>query len=214
MSSKVNLLKQKQITELQAQLEIEMAKNAKVSDGTLPISIGKKKTIVKRTASKVIKRAKVIGNIEKPKANRVIKTPKEVKVDDRRKRYVNLITLNYVLRQTYLAALRKIKKKGEKLQRKFEEISQKIEKNINDQQPWFPLKCLCIEFLIIFLLANMIDFFQYDEQHFLLYICELVYYTYHHNDRQPYNHIHHLYPSDMIQYMIYHYLVYIHIPFH
>ena len=42
MSSKVNLLK-KQIAELQAQLEIEMAKNANVSDGTLPIRIGKKK---------------------------------------------------------------------------------------------------------------------------------------------------------------------------
>ena len=42
MSSKVNLLK-KQIAELQAQLEIKMAKNANVSDGTLPIPIGKEK---------------------------------------------------------------------------------------------------------------------------------------------------------------------------
>ena len=43
MSSKVDLLK-KQIVEFQAQLEVEMAKNAKVSDdGTLPICIGKKK---------------------------------------------------------------------------------------------------------------------------------------------------------------------------
>ena len=31
-------------------VEVEMAKNAKVSDGTLPIRIGKKKNIVKRTA--------------------------------------------------------------------------------------------------------------------------------------------------------------------
>ena len=41
MSSKVNLLKKK-IAKIQAQLEVEMAKNS-VSDGTLPISIGKKK---------------------------------------------------------------------------------------------------------------------------------------------------------------------------
>ena len=45
MSSKVNLLK-KQITELQAQLKVKMAKNANFSYGTLPIRIGKKKTIV------------------------------------------------------------------------------------------------------------------------------------------------------------------------
>ena len=42
MSSKVNLLKKK-IAKLQAQLEVEMAKNSKVSDGTLSIPIGKKK---------------------------------------------------------------------------------------------------------------------------------------------------------------------------
>ena len=42
MSSKVNLLKKK-IAELQAQLEVEMAKNDNVSNGTLPILIGKKK---------------------------------------------------------------------------------------------------------------------------------------------------------------------------
>ena len=41
MSSKVNLL-QKQIAELQAQLEVKMAKNANVSDSTLPIHMGKK----------------------------------------------------------------------------------------------------------------------------------------------------------------------------
>ena len=40
-------------------------------------------------ATKVIKRPKVTGNIEEPKANRVIKIAKEVKVDDRRKRYVS-----------------------------------------------------------------------------------------------------------------------------
>ena len=42
MSSKVDLLK-KQIVELQVQLEVEMAKNADLSDGTLPIDIRKKK---------------------------------------------------------------------------------------------------------------------------------------------------------------------------
>ena len=42
MSSKVDLLKT-QIAELQAKLEVEMAKNANVSNGTLPIPIGKKK---------------------------------------------------------------------------------------------------------------------------------------------------------------------------
>ena len=52
-------------------------------------------------ANKVIKRPEVIGNIEESKANRVIKIPKEVKANDRRKRYVNPITLNYVLRSTY-----------------------------------------------------------------------------------------------------------------
>ena len=45
-----------------------------------------------------------------------------------------------MLRPTYLAALRKIKKKDEELQRKFEEVSQKIEKKINDQKLWFPFR--------------------------------------------------------------------------
>ena len=53
MSSKVNLLK-KQVAELQAQLEVEMAKKANVSYGTLPIHMGKKKIIVERSAPKVI----------------------------------------------------------------------------------------------------------------------------------------------------------------
>ena len=44
-----------------------------------------------------------------------------------------------MLRLTYLAALRKIRKKDEKVKRKFEELSQKIEKRINDQRSWFPL---------------------------------------------------------------------------
>ena len=47
MSSKGVLLK-KQIADVQAQLEVEMAKNANVSDGTPPIDIGKKETIVER----------------------------------------------------------------------------------------------------------------------------------------------------------------------
>ena len=42
MSSKVDLLK-KQIAELQAQLEVEMAKNTNISDGTLPTRTLKKK---------------------------------------------------------------------------------------------------------------------------------------------------------------------------
>ena len=41
-----------------------------------------------------------------------------------------------MLRPAYLAALRKIKKKDEKLQQKFEDISRKIEKKII----WFPLR--------------------------------------------------------------------------
>ena len=115
-----------------------MAKNANVSNGTLPIHIGKKKPkvignikgikvnkVIKRPTkvienikgikvNKVIKRpTKVIGNIEEPKANRVIKTPEEVKIDGKRKRYVNPITLSYVLRPAFLAALCKIKKKDE-----------------------------------------------------------------------------------------------------
>ena len=151
MSSKVDLLKKK-IAELQAQLEVEMAKNLKVSDCTLPIPIGKKTTIVKRTAPKAIKkpdviwnineikRPDIIGNVEEPKAYRVIKTPKTVKVDDKRKRYVNPITLNYVLRPTYLAVLCKIEKKDAELQRKFKDVSQNIEKKINNQKSWFPLK--------------------------------------------------------------------------
>ena len=42
ISSKVDLLK-KQIADLNAQLEVEIAKNTNVSHGTLPIRIGKKK---------------------------------------------------------------------------------------------------------------------------------------------------------------------------
>ena len=77
--------------------------------------------------TKVIKRLEVIGNIEEPKANNVIKIPE---VDDKRKRSVNAIMLNYVLIPTYLAALHKIKKKDEEWQQKlktFKETSQKIE---------------------------------------------------------------------------------------
>ena len=89
-----------------------------------PIHIGKKKATVERTAPKVIKRPKVIGNIEEikvtkvikrpeivgsikePKANRVVRIPKVAKVDDKCKRYVNPITLNYVLRPTQLRYVR------------------------------------------------------------------------------------------------------------
>ena len=47
---------------------------------------------------------------------------------DGRKRYVNPITQKLVFRPTYLAALRRLKKKDEELQRKFDEVSQKIER--------------------------------------------------------------------------------------
>ena len=59
---------------------------------------------------------------------------------DERKRYVNPITQKLVLRPTYLAVLRKLKKKDEELQRKFNEVSQKIEKKINDEKSWFLLR--------------------------------------------------------------------------
>ena len=75
MSSKVNLLK-KRIAVLQAQLEVEMAKNSKVSEGTLPI--GKRKTIVKRTSPKVIgkiKRPTLIGKVKEHKVKYVTKKP-------------------------------------------------------------------------------------------------------------------------------------------
>ena len=48
-----------------------------------------------------------------------------------------------MLRPTYLAALRKIKTKDEEWPQKlktFEEVSQNVEKQINDQKPWFPLR--------------------------------------------------------------------------
>ena len=81
---------------------------------------------------KVIKRPKLTG-----KPTRKIKKPTTaIETIDRRDRYLNPITQNLVLRPTYLAALRKIKKKNEELQRKFEEVSQKIEKKII----WFPLR--------------------------------------------------------------------------
>ena len=58
----------------------------------------------KKPMSNRAKKPKVIGNIVKPKA----------KVDNnKRKRYVNPIALNYVLRLSYLAALRRINKKDE-----------------------------------------------------------------------------------------------------
>ena len=92
---------------------------------------------MKRTALKVIKRSEVIGKIKKIKVKKVIKRPKVIGNNDKRKRYVNPITFNYVLRPTYLAASSKIKKKDEELQRKFEKVSQKIEEKINDPKSWF-----------------------------------------------------------------------------
>ena len=63
---------------MQAQLEVEMTKNTSISDGTLPIDIGKRKAIVERTARKVIKRPEVIGNTEEPKSTMVIKRPRVI----------------------------------------------------------------------------------------------------------------------------------------
>ena len=72
----------------------------------------KEKTMVEQTAPKAIKklevignineikRPKIIGNLEEPNANSVIKIPKVAKVDDKHKRYLNPITLNFVLRPT------------------------------------------------------------------------------------------------------------------
>ena len=45
-----------------------------------------------------------------------------------------------MLSPTYLDALCKIKKKDEELHQKFEEVSLRIEKKINDQKSWFPLR--------------------------------------------------------------------------
>ena len=49
--------------------------------------------------------------------------------------------------------------------------------------------------------------------YFLLYIFVLVYYIYHHNNKQLYNHIHSMYVFDMLLYTIYRYLVFIHVFF-
>ena len=90
MLSKVDFLKKK-TAELQAQLEVEMAKNTNVSDGTLPVRIGKKKPYCNeqpprllKSPSKAIgnineiKRPTIIGNIEEIKENKVIKRPKVI----------------------------------------------------------------------------------------------------------------------------------------
>ena len=66
----------------------------------------KRPKVIENIEEKVIKRLEVIENIDKPKASRVIEISKAVKVDDKRRRFVNPITLNYVLRLTYSAALR------------------------------------------------------------------------------------------------------------
>ena len=60
---------------------------------------------------------------------------KKVKIDDRRKRYVNPITLSYVLRPTYLAALCKIKKKDEEWQQKFQTFEEVQWVPVNKKPP-------------------------------------------------------------------------------
>ena len=76
-------------------------------------------------------RPKIIGNVDEPKANSIIKTPKNVKVDDKCDQYVNPITLNHVVRPTHLAVLHKIKKKYEELPQKFKRV---ITKNREQDQ--------------------------------------------------------------------------------
>ena len=78
----------------------------------------------------------IIGKLKK----RIIKPTTIFNTIDGRTRYVNPITQKLVLRPTYLAALRKLKKKDEELQKKFDEVSQKIKKKINDERSWFPLR--------------------------------------------------------------------------
>ena len=95
----------------------------KHSERIAPKVIGKFK---ENKVRRVYKRPKLIGKIN----TRNIKRPILILNNDKRERYFNPITFNYVLRPTYLAALRKIKKKDEELQRKFEEVSQTIEKKI------------------------------------------------------------------------------------
>ena len=72
---------------------------------------------MERTAPKAIRKPKVIGNIneiKRPTITGKIKTPTlEIMINV--KDPINPVTLNYVLRRTSLAALRKIKKKDEEL---------------------------------------------------------------------------------------------------
>ena len=66
--------------------------------------------------------------IGKPMLRKIKRPAIIIDTIDRHERYINPITQNYVLRPTYLSASSKIRKKGEELQRKFEEISQKNRK--------------------------------------------------------------------------------------
>ena len=70
-------------------------------------NIKKKPTVIEKSKQRIIKPTIIFNKI------------------DGRKRYVNPITQKLVLRPTYLAALRKLKKKDEELQRKLDEVSQK-----------------------------------------------------------------------------------------
>ena len=114
MSSKLNSKSKwlKTLTSLTVHyLYVQERKKKQQWNDQLPRLIIKKPKIIGNI--KEIKRPKIVGNIEEPNANRVIKIPKVTKVDDKRKRYVNPIMLNYVLSPTYLAALRKNRKKDE-----------------------------------------------------------------------------------------------------
>ena len=79
-----------------------MAKNANVSDGTLPIDTGKKKkAIVERRTPKrkVIMEPKSTSVIKRPRAITSIEDVKPVRLgsNDKRKRYLNPKTGNMVL---------------------------------------------------------------------------------------------------------------------
>ena len=73
---------------------------------------------MEQTVPKVIKRSKVIGNIEEIKANKVIKRPRvitsikdvkpiKLRSNDKRKRYLNPKTDNMVVWKSLLASKRK-----------------------------------------------------------------------------------------------------------
>ena len=88
--------------DLKKSQDIESIYNEPMSKEGLVFPIFKKR--------KVIKRPKLI---RKPTLRKIKRPTIIIDTIDRRERYFNPITQNYVLRPTHLAALRKIKKKDE-----------------------------------------------------------------------------------------------------